>query len=539
MKKKFVNAFLLGTMLLSMGVGFVACNGDDIDNLERRMAIAEANIRDNEAKLSNALATAKRIASYEKNENGNWVFTFTDGQSIEIVSGATSSVPEIAITENEEDKTLTITLNGKSYTFSKEGSDYNGLNGVFYMPEYVDDVALTDVEGKVTVKFKVMPKDADLVNATFTLNNVTLLKTRNAGEELFVITETAKIAEGIWNVTLAVNEDSDVKKDETYTAALEITYNETTVSSDFFKIKINAAYAGNTVVKPIASCNMEAIAGNDGAYKATIPAGLGEYNFNGQMDFKKLYKNLPAGATFELGAKEEQNNWVANDTRYAAFLGTLKADGMWDLKFRPGDSGKCNGGESMNDAAHPGLLILVKDAGGNILSKIYWAIVDEIAACQNVGMGLSGASAHFNITPTTNTFDIQAYLATHSQPYLDYTSDVASVKDGKLVVAEWAKAYCAQPGSGGLNFTAGQFNLVGANGESDDVTKVTFTDYASINSTTGVITFLDDAKRQTPMRIGIQLNYHYDYGSAWILPSNGKLWLWFNRTGRVDTPALQ
>lgn len=539
MKKRLVNAFLLGTMLLSIGVGFVSCNGDDIDDLERRMAIAEANIRDNEAKLANALATAKRIASYEKNENGNWVFTFTDGQAIEIVSGTASSVPEIEIAENEVDKTLTITLNGKSYTFSTEGSDYNGLNGVFYIPEYVDGVALTDMEGKVTVKFKVMPKDANLTNATFALNNVTLLKTRSAGDDLFVITETTRSEEGVWSVTLAANEDGNVKKDEIYTAALEVTYNEATVSSDFFKIQINAAYAGNTVVKPIATCNVEAIAGNNDAYKATIPAGLSNYNFNGKMDFKALYKNLPAGAVFELGAKEEQNNWVANDSRYAALLGALKADGNWELKFRPGDSAKWNSGESLNDKEHPGLLIVVKDSEGTVLSKIYWAIVDEVATALNLGMGLSGAAAHFNITPAANTFDVQAYLATHSQLYLDYSSDVASVTGGKLVVSELAKKYCVQPGSGGITFSIGQFNLVGENGESDDVTKVQAADYVTINPVTGVMTFLDDSKRKTPVRVGVQLNYHYDYGSAWIIPANAKLWLWFNRTGRVDTPELK
>ena len=69
MNKHILNAFLLGTIILSCN-GFTSCN-DDVDELKSRMSVVEIAIDDIKSQLQNALVTGASITKVEQKDDGS------------------------------------------------------------------------------------------------------------------------------------------------------------------------------------------------------------------------------------------------------------------------------------------------------------------------------------------------------------------------------------------------------------------------------------------------------------------------------------
>ena len=67
MNKHILNAFLLGTIILSCN-GFTSCN-DDVDELKSRMSVVEIAIDDIKSQLQNALVTGASITKVEQKDD--------------------------------------------------------------------------------------------------------------------------------------------------------------------------------------------------------------------------------------------------------------------------------------------------------------------------------------------------------------------------------------------------------------------------------------------------------------------------------------
>ena len=107
-----------------------------------------------------------------------------------------------------------------------------------------------------------------------------------------------------------------------------------------------------------------------GVYAVELPLGQG-YSFAGEFDFKNLFVNLPADATFELAPVNEQNSEVSE--YYESLTGNLAADGTWTRNARFAHDLNVS---DENNAAN-GVRVYLKSAG-NTLMTVNFYIVDPI-----------------------------------------------------------------------------------------------------------------------------------------------------------------
>lgn len=107
-----------------------------------------------------------------------------------------------------------------------------------------------------------------------------------------------------------------------------------------------------------------------GVYAVELPLGQG-YSFAGEFDFKNLFVNLPADATFELAPVNEQNSEVSE--YYESLTGNLAADGKWTRNARFAND--LNVSDENN--ASNGVRVYLKSAG-NTLMTVNFYIVDPI-----------------------------------------------------------------------------------------------------------------------------------------------------------------
>ena len=122
-----------------------------------------------------------------------------------------------------------------------------------------------------------------------------------------------------------------------------------------------------------------------GVYAVELPLGLG-YSFAGEFDFKDLFVNLPADATFELAPVSDQNSETAE--YYESLTGNLAADGKWTRNARFAND--LNVSEETN--ATNGVRVLLKSAGETLMTVNFY-IVDPI-----INLPRSNSNGHEYIT---------------------------------------------------------------------------------------------------------------------------------------------
>lgn len=135
-----------------------------------------------------------------------------------------------------------------------------------------------------------------------------------------------------------------------------------------------------------------------GTYSVELPLGKG-YTFAGAFDFRDLFTDLPATATFALAPVEQQNSEVTE--YYESLTGNLAADGKWTRNERFAEDLNVN--DEFN--ANNGVRILVSN-GGALLYTINFYIVDPI-----VNLERSEDNGHVRIK--TELFDKLAKIYGH------------------------------------------------------------------------------------------------------------------------------
>lgn len=153
------------------------------------------------------------------------------------------------LAENKENKTLSIYIYGENYILPIQGGGFSGISSILFQKqfvfeedEYLEAASYTNTKGEVvtahtaTAKFKILPKDIDLSEATFACADIHELKlTRAAAPQLLVeALNNGKLDEnGILTVELTPQD----MPAEYYGAVLEITLDKTTTSSNYFVVK--------------------------------------------------------------------------------------------------------------------------------------------------------------------------------------------------------------------------------------------------------------------------------------------------------------
>lgn len=365
MNKQFYYLLLIGAMVLYTGT-FVSCS-DDNDDLDARITVVEGLIRDVKEQLEN-LPAGSTITSATQNE-GIWTLVLSSGQTITI--NPTTGGGGASLELEEKENSIVITVDGKDYELPL----VSGFHSLMYSPEFTDGNVNVEVNGKTSVRFLVKPAltATTLGNASFSIGAANELQTRSA-RDFFRVDGSVTLDGDYINVPIRVLDIEAAGK--TYAAVVQMNLGSNIFVSNYFNLVIPSDFTG--MPEEIVAANLiEAVTDytemENGFSTATLPEPT--VDVLGTFDFKDLFAELPEGdVTFELGARAFQNDNVTQGNRYDVFRNTLSSDGTWELKARPGTNG-----DAPNDDQNSGILInvIVDDV---IIHKIYWKIVDPIAA---------------------------------------------------------------------------------------------------------------------------------------------------------------
>jgi hypothetical protein len=374
MNKQFFCMLLLGALLLPAGT-FVSCC-DKNDDLESRLTVVEGMIRDLKEQLEN-LPAGSTITSATQS-NGIWTLMLSSGQTITINPSAGGG-GGLAVVEKEN--SIVITIDDKDYELPL-GS---GFRSLVYVPEFTDGEAHTASDGRATVTFLVKPAltASTLENATFSIGAAQELQLRSS-RDLFNVDGNVTL-DGDY-IKVPIRTMSSDAAGKTYGVVLQMEIGGSVYLSNHFNLVVASDFSG-TPEKIVPARLIAAITDyaelGDGFSTATLPSSVDPL---GTFNFKDLFASLPQGTVkFELGARASQNNNVTNNNRYDVFRNAISSDGTWELKARPGTNG-----DSPNAEQHSGILInvIVDDV---IVHKIYWKIVDPLAAVDNAAFAGSFA----------------------------------------------------------------------------------------------------------------------------------------------------
>lgn len=564
MNKRFFNVFLCGIVILSTGT-FYSCD-DDTDDLESRISVVEVAIDDLKNQLSKALTTGASITKVEET-GGTYKLTLSDGQTITIKPGSGSGSDISVVTK---DNTVIITVDGTEYVIPMGSA----VNSLVYSPEYTDGIVNLG-NSAVTVSFLATPAvSADaLKNATFDFADAHELKTRSGSNGLFKIDGEVTVSGDFINVPV---KGIGVEAGKSYAVALLMNISGTTISSDYFTVKVSDDFSFNS--EEIGGFTIKA------AYNPkSLENGFSEMTINGLdliklTNFKDLFDELPANAVFSLAGKGRQPEGSAQD-KWDALNSNLAQNGDWAMTKRLGTS--------FNESEDRKGFLFNVIANDVIKAKIYVMINDELAGIDFTGQFTAQAEAEWggrekSLAMGAQTIDIQqgftdyeteypiihggatgffdkwaGFAVTMGDEYLVFNdgsqlalSDLAkeyaagsrglywfyrgfaiyvpealATEDGKYI-DENGKSYSGGEGYG-YDFWLGQYNEYIDNPATfypADVTKFGVT----IDEKTGAIT-LPDTYTGYGLRIGIGAGYEYAYGVKKIGSADQLGLFFFNR----------
>lgn len=451
MKKQFINVLLCGAMVLSTGA-FTSCSDDD-DDLKSRLTVVEGAIGELKEQLSKALTTGASIID-AKEVDGVWTLRLSNGDTL-VIKGSTGGGGDVTIVENET--SFTITVNGTAYVILKGSA----VNSLIYSPEYADGIVDIGIKG-ATVKFLATPAvSADaLKNATFDIAEAHEVKTRG-GNGLFKVDGDVKLEGDHLVVTLKA---LGVEAGKTYAVALQMDLGGTSISSNYFTVKVdddfsfNSEEIGGYTIK--SEYNAKALADN---YEEITFKGS---DFLKVTSFKDFFSTLPEGAEFEIASKSKQPGGHAQE-KWDALKANLSKNGTWAFNQRLGTSFDGN-------AERKGFLFNVV-ASDVIKAKIYVVINDELANVDFVGLFATQAEAEWggrekSLALGAQTIDIQKIITEYETEFPiihggkegffeNWTKYVVTLEDAgdviyndseKLVLGSVGKAYANDGKSRGI-----------------------------------------------------------------------------------------
>lgn len=576
--KRYLSALALSAAI-AMPV-FTACNSD-VDDLKTRVTVLEGMIRSLEADLQAAMVTGSTILSSSQASDGTWTLNLSDGKAIVISPAAQSQAGGSSVTVTETAEAFVIKVDANEYAIPKASSA--AVNSIVFVPEYEDGALLIGNDDAVA-KFLVTPAltDAQVQAAQIEIADAREVQTR-AGENMFKITSQAN-EDGLLKLTvkgLAVSRGSN------YVAAIKVTVDGTTISSNYFKVAVSDdfSFISEALEAPVLKSDVVlTVLDGDlaGFHRALIPNSA--IKFATSFNFKDYFQTLPSGnVTFELAPAAEQNDNVK--AHYNALKNFIKPDGSYQATERLGTD--------CFDANKNGILVYVK-ANEVVKAKIFWQIDNPIP-----GLNLPGLKSEFGDAPhmeygytesLANDDPGQKYLApgenrihfatlfANPDEYLPLRhdgskfvnawnadkmkamvgdEDVFFVDGNDLVLGDYGKAICAfsrgilwqstQPSIIKSNrrnlpadqktpeLTGGDCNgeiIPGYDGIGADEFRNTFGVY--FDETGGDLVTTADYKGNG-FRIAIGLRFEYFYGAE-VISSGNLCYLFFNR--RVCAPGV-
>lgn len=369
MKKHFLNVLLLGA-LATLSVPFVQSCDNGVENLKTRVTVLEGMVRALEADIQAAMVTGSTIVSSTQSGDGTWTLVLSDGKTIEIKPSA-GGAGGAAISVDETDDAIVITIDGKTYALPKKSSGI--INSVVFVPEYTDGCVVVGNDG-ATAKFLCTPAltSEQVANAVVEIADAREFLTR-AGAGLFKIESVAADGELLCVGIKGLAAESG----KTYTVAIKVTVDGAAISSNYFTVKVGDDFNFDSEVleEPVFKdeCQVTKLDGElDGYHRVLIPESA--FKFAAGFNLKDYYKELPAGnIAFQLAPAEDQNENVRN--HYQAISAALSADGTWAPKQRLGT-------DAYNSDGKNGIIIYLL-ANDVIKNKIFWQIDNPIP-----GMGL-------------------------------------------------------------------------------------------------------------------------------------------------------
>ena len=412
MNKRFLNLLLCGVMIFSTGI-FSSC-GDDVDDLKSRVSVLEVAIADLKEQLSNAMTTGATIVKVEE-KDGTYTLTLSDGKVITIKPG-TSGGSNITVEKNENN--IIITVDGTEYVLPIGSA----VNSLIYSPETIDGIVNIGNTG-ANVNFLATPaiSSGDLANATFAIAEAHQLKA--GGNDMFKVDGDATIEGDFIKVHLKA---LGVEAGKTYAVALQMNFNGTAISSNYFMVKVSDDFSFNS--EEIGGFTIKA------AYNPkSLENGFSEMTINGLdllkvTNFKDLFDEIPANAVFSVAGKSVQPGGSAQE-RWNALNKNLSQDGAWAMKTRLGTS--------FNDNAdRKGFLFNIK-ANDVVKAKIYVIINDELAGIDFSGQFTKEAEAEWggrekSLAMGAQTINIQ-------KGFTNYETDYTIIHGGAAeFFAKWA-----------------------------------------------------------------------------------------------------
>ncbi len=368
MNKKLSNLFLCGVAILTMGA-LHSCKSDTND-LDTRLRVLETEWTNLQAKLGDAVLNGFYITEGVWNsDNTLYTLRLSNGTSIEIpTSGGTQVSVEI------KDGVAVITIDGNAYEIPLGSS----VSSLVYYPEYADGMVVLG-NADVKVRFLATPIPTSLTGAVVEFVDVFEQKarTRVGSGELLVVNGNPALVDGYIEVPIkGINATANA----TYSAAIQLSMAGTTISSDYFTVKMTddfefKAEEINPAIKPKADFNPTA--NDDGSYTVTVD-GL---DLTGAYDFAAMFEGVPAGSTFGIGAAAAQTNGDAK-SKQAMLARSMNANGTFEFAERPGTV-----------FGDEGFLMTVRD-GYTVIGKTFVKITDPLAAYPDIvwSGGLGGST---------------------------------------------------------------------------------------------------------------------------------------------------
>ena len=199
------------------------------------------------------LDTEKRNSGTEKDQlyydkSNGYIYIQKTESLIQTNITVNKETPILAENKRKQD-TFYLYLRRENYILPIQGGGFSGISSILFQKqfvfeedEYLEAASYTNTKGEVvtahtaTAKFKILPKDIDLSEATFACADIHELKlTRAAVPQLLVeALNNGKLDEnGILTVELTPQD----MPAEYYGAVLEITLDKTTTSSNYFVVK--------------------------------------------------------------------------------------------------------------------------------------------------------------------------------------------------------------------------------------------------------------------------------------------------------------
>ncbi|NDV84053.1 hypothetical protein [Bacteroides sp. 51] len=440
MKKQFINVLLCGAMVLSTGA-FTSCSDDD-DDLKSRLTVVEGAIGELKEQLSKALTTGASIIKAEE-VDGVWTLTLSNGEVLVIKGSAGGGGGDVSIVENEN--SFTITINGTAYVLLKGSA----VNSLIYSPEYADGIVEIGNTG-AKVKFLATPAvSADaLKNATFDIAEAHEVKTRG-GNGLFKIDGDVTIDGDHLLVPIKA---LGVDAGKTYAVAVQMDLSGTSISSNYFTVKVDDDFSFNSEVIGGYTIKSE--------YNAkSLADNYEEITFKGSdflkvTSFKDFFSELPDGAEFEIASKSKQPGGQAQE-KWDALKANLSKNGTWAFNERLGTSFNGN-------AERKGFLFNVV-ASDVVKAKVYIVINDELAGLDFVGLFTDQAEAEWggrekSLPMGAQTIDMQKIIT-------EYETEFPIIHGGNSFFESWTKYVVTLEDAGDVIYNDSEKLVLGSVGK--------------------------------------------------------------------------